>query len=143
MTMGGVEECLLNKRKFYPVLTGSFFLQGMQGNMNQMVPPMPQGHFMGMNAMPSGSGLPGNIPPGGIPNGLLNMQGPSNASGSQMFQPGGGFNRPQTGQMQMMPGLNPYQVRSIYSYIKLYFPMLFIDCPPWLLKIICHSTLIW
>ncbi|XP_027163798.1 flowering time control protein FY [Coffea eugenioides] len=82
---------------------------GMQGNMNQMVPPMPQGHFMGMNAMPSGSGLPGNIPPGGIPNGLLNMQGPSNASGSQMFQPGGGFNRPQTGQMQMMPGLNPYQ----------------------------------
>ncbi|KAL3537711.1 hypothetical protein ACH5RR_001077, partial [Cinchona calisaya] len=82
---------------------------GIQGNMNQMVHSMPQGHFMGINPIPSGSGPPGNLPPGGIPNGLLNMQAPSNPAGSQMFPPGGGFNRPQTGQMPMMPGLNPYQ----------------------------------
>lgn len=57
--------------------------------MNQMVPPMPQGHFMPMNPMPSGSGP---MPP----------------AGNQMFQP---FNRSQAGQMPMMPGINPYQVR--------------------------------
>ncbi|XP_042065969.1 flowering time control protein FY-like [Salvia splendens] len=63
---------------------------GMHGGMNQMVPQIPQGHFMQMNPMPSGSGPPGNMPPGG----------------NQMFQP---FNRPQGGQMPMMPGINPYQ----------------------------------
>ncbi|GFQ04942.1 flowering time control protein fy [Phtheirospermum japonicum] len=65
---------------------------GMQGGMNQMGPPM-QGHFMGMNSMPSVSGPPGNMHPGG----------------NQMYQPGGGFNRPQAGQMPMMPGMNHYQ----------------------------------
>ncbi|CAI9102749.1 OLC1v1001068C1 [Oldenlandia corymbosa var. corymbosa] len=82
---------------------------GMQGNMNQMGPAMPQGHFISMNTMPSGSGPPGNVAPGGIPNGLLNMQGPSSATGPQMFPQVGGFNRPQAGQMPMMPGLNPFQ----------------------------------
>lgn len=72
---------------------------GMQGNMNQMGPPMPQGHFMG--------GI--NAPPGGMPNGMQGMQGPPNAGGNQMFQPGGGFNRPQSGQMPHMPGMNPFQ----------------------------------
>lgn len=71
--------------------------------MNQMVPPMPQGHFVGM---PSGSGPQGNVPPGGLPN----MQGPQNPGGNQMFPPGRGFNRQQAGQMPLMPGHNPYQV---------------------------------
>ncbi|XP_060208282.1 flowering time control protein FY [Lycium barbarum] len=79
---------------------------GLQGNMNQMGPPMPQGHFVGM---PSGSGPQGNVPPGGMPNGLPNMQGPQNPGGNQMFPPGRGFNRQQAGQMPLMPGLNPYQ----------------------------------
>lgn len=81
---------------------------GMQGTKNQMVPPLPQGQFMGMNSMQSGS-LPtsgGTTPAGGYANGLPNIQGPS--SGSQMY-PGGTFNRPPGGQMPMMPGLNPYQ----------------------------------
>lgn len=82
----------------------------MQGTMNQMVPQIPQNHFMGMNPMHSGS-----IPQGGAPNGMQNMQGPSNASGMQMYTPGGAFNRPQGGQM---PGLNPYQVTQ-------YFPPFF------------------
>ncbi|CAH9122992.1 unnamed protein product [Cuscuta epithymum] len=70
---------------------------GMQGNMSQMGPPMPQGHFMG--------GL--NAQPGGMPNG---RQGPPPNTGSnQMFQPGGGFNRPQGGQMPHIPGMNPFQ----------------------------------
>jgi polyadenylation factor subunit 2 len=83
----------------------------MQGTMNQIVPPLQQGHFMGMNPMHSGS-LPtsGAPPPGGFPNGLPNMQAPSNASGPQMYPQGGTYNRPQAGQMSMMPGYNPYQV---------------------------------
>uniref|UniRef100_A0A2N9H2U1 Anaphase-promoting complex subunit 4 WD40 domain-containing protein n=2 Tax=Fagus sylvatica TaxID=28930 RepID=A0A2N9H2U1_FAGSY len=83
---------------------------GMQGTMNQIVPPLQQGHFMGMNPMHSGS-LPtsGAPPPGGFPNGLPNMQAPSNASGPQMYPQGGTYNRPQAGQMSMMPGYNPYQ----------------------------------
>ncbi|KAK6163054.1 hypothetical protein DH2020_002895 [Rehmannia glutinosa] len=67
-------------------------MPGPMGGMNQMVPQM-QGHFMGMNPMPSVSGPPGNMPPGG----------------NQMYQPGGGFNRPPGGQMPMMPGINHYQ----------------------------------
>ncbi|KAG5539210.1 hypothetical protein RHGRI_019691 [Rhododendron griersonianum] len=55
---------------------------GMPGAMNQMVPPFQQGHYMGMNTMHSGSAPP----VGGIANGLPNMQGPSNASGTQMYQ---------------------------------------------------------
>ncbi|XP_002513065.2 flowering time control protein FY [Ricinus communis] len=83
---------------------------GMQGTMNQMVPPMPQGHFMGMNQMHSGSLPTSAAPPvGGFPNGLPNMQGPSNATGAPMYPQGGPFNRPQGGQMPMMPGFNPYQ----------------------------------
>ncbi|KAA8537323.1 hypothetical protein F0562_026990 [Nyssa sinensis] len=83
---------------------------GMQGTMNQIAPPLPQGHFMGMNPMHSGSIPPGGVPPvGGIPNGMPNIQGPSNASGNQMYPPTGAFNRPQAGQMLPMPGLNPYQ----------------------------------
>ncbi|KAF2323757.1 hypothetical protein GH714_036840 [Hevea brasiliensis] len=83
---------------------------GMQGTMNQMVPPMPQGHFMGLNAMHSGSLSTSAAPPvGGFPNGLPNMQGPSNVTGNQMYPQGGPFNRPQGGQMPMMPGFNPYQ----------------------------------
>ena len=82
--------------------------------MNQMGPPMQQGHFMGMNPMHSG---PGGAPPSGIPN----MQGPSSASGNQMFPSGGAFNRPQGAQMPPMPGLGPYQVRdSLYENCSLY-----------------------
>ncbi|GLT38491.1 hypothetical protein SLA2020_127380 [Shorea laevis] len=77
---------------------------GMQGgSMNQMGPPMPQGHFMGLNPR---QGAP---PGGGFPNSLPNMQGPTNAGGGQMYQQGGAFNRGQPGQMPMMPGFNPYQ----------------------------------
>lgn len=79
----------------------------MPGAMNQMVPPFQQGHFMGMNPMHSGSAPP----VGGIANGLPNMQGPSNASGTQMYQSPGAFNRPQAGPMPPMAGHNPYQVR--------------------------------
>ncbi|KAJ0045277.1 hypothetical protein Pint_05297 [Pistacia integerrima] len=83
---------------------------GMQGTMNQMAPSIPQGHYMGMNPMHSGSLPTSGVPPvGGFPNGLQNMQGPSNASGAQMYPQGGGFNRPQAGQMPMMQGFNPYQ----------------------------------
>ncbi|KAF8022221.1 hypothetical protein BT93_G2379 [Corymbia citriodora subsp. variegata] len=85
--------------------------QGMQGTMNQMVPPMPQGHYMGMNPMHSGS-LPssGGPPPvGGFPGSLPNMQGPSSGGGAQMYPTGGPYNRPQGGQMPMMPGFNPFQ----------------------------------
>ncbi|XP_010557860.1 PREDICTED: flowering time control protein FY-like [Tarenaya hassleriana] len=63
---------------------------GMQSGMNQI---NPQGHFMGMN--------PGN-PSGGL-------QGPPNTGGPQMYPPGGGYNRPQGGQMPMMQGYNTYQ----------------------------------
>lgn len=76
--------------------------------MNQMGPPMPQNHFMNMNHLHSGS--PGGPPPGGIPNGMQNMQGSSNPSGNQMFPQGGSFNRPQAPQMPPMPGHNPFQV---------------------------------
>lgn len=76
---------------------------GMQGSMNQMAPPMQQGHYMGMNPMHSGGGAPPQV--GGFPNG---MQGPPNSSGPQMYPQGGAFNRPQ-GQMPMMPGYNPFQ----------------------------------
>jgi polyadenylation factor subunit 2 len=85
----------------------------MQGTMSQMVPLLPQGHFMGMNPMHSGSLPTSAAPPvgGGFPNGLPNMQGPSNATGGQMYPQGGPFNHPQGGQMPRMPGFNPYQVR--------------------------------
>ncbi|XP_030509661.1 flowering time control protein FY isoform X2 [Cannabis sativa] len=88
---------------------------GMQGTMNQMVP-MPQGHYMGMNQMHSGS-LPTNGPQqvGGFPNGMPNMQGPSNASGGPMYPQGGAFNRAQGGQMHMMQGYNPYQESFVCS----------------------------
>lgn len=75
----------------------------MQGSMNQMAPPMPQGHYMGMNQMHSGNS-------GGPPVGGGYMQGQQNPGGPQMYQQGGGYNRPQGGQMPMMPGFNPYQV---------------------------------
>ncbi|KAK8631235.1 hypothetical protein V6N13_079992 [Hibiscus sabdariffa] len=83
---------------------------GMQGTMNQMPPPMPQGHFMGMNPMHSGS-LPTSGAPsvGGFPNGMQNMQGPANVGGGQMYPQGGTFNRAQGGQMPLMSGFNPYQ----------------------------------
>lgn len=79
-------------------------IQGMQGTMNQMAPPMPQGHFMNMNNPQGGA------PPGGLPNGLQSMQGPPNASGNQLYQQGGAFNRPQAAPLPPMPGLNPFQV---------------------------------
>lgn len=81
--------------------------------MNQMVPPMPQNHFMGMNPMHSGSMPTSGAPPSvqGFQNSLPNMQGPANASGAPMYPQGGGFNRTQAGQMPMTPGFNPYQVR--------------------------------
>lgn len=91
-------------------------LQGMQGTMNQMVPPMPQGHFMNMNN-PLHSGSSGGAPPGGIPNGMQSMQGPSNASGNQMYPQGGAFNRPQAAPMPPMPGLNPFQVMSLLKHV--------------------------
>ena len=73
----------------------------MQGTM-MMVRQLPQGHYMGMNPPP---------PVGGFPNGMPNMQGPSNASGGRMYPHDGTFNRPQSGQMPMLRGYNPYQVR--------------------------------
>lgn len=81
--------------------------------MNQMAPPMQQGHYMGMNPMHSGPLPTSGAPPpvGGFPNNMPNMQGPPNASSGQMYPQGGGFNRPQMPQMPMMPGYNPYQVR--------------------------------
>ncbi|KAI6704276.1 hypothetical protein NL676_013412 [Syzygium grande] len=85
--------------------------QGMQGTTNQMVPPVPYGHYMGMNPMHLGS-LPssGGPPPvGGFPGSMPNMQGQSSGGGAQMHPAGGPFNRPQGGQMPMMPGFNPFQ----------------------------------
>lgn len=83
---------------------------GMQNATNQMVPQMQQGHFMGMNPMQSGPLPSGGMPPsGGYSNGMPNMQGPPSTSGPQMYPPAGAFNRPQGGQMPMMPGLGPYQ----------------------------------
>lgn len=79
---------------------------GMQGTQNQMVSPLPQGHFMGMNQMHS-SGIPPSI--AGFPNGFQNIQAQPNAGGPQMY-PGGVFNRAQSGQMPPMPGLNHYQL---------------------------------
>ncbi|RDY05028.1 Flowering time control protein FY, partial [Mucuna pruriens] len=79
---------------------------GMQGAMNQMGNPIPQGPYVGMNQMHSGS-LPtsGGPPLGGFPSNLPNMQGPSNAN----YPQGASFNRPQGGQMPLMQGYNPYQ----------------------------------
>ncbi|KAF2305546.1 hypothetical protein GH714_006354 [Hevea brasiliensis] len=96
-------------------------LMGMPGTMNQMVPPMPQGHFMGMNPMHSGSLTTSAAPSvGGFPNGLPNMQGPSNATGAQMYPQGGSFNRPPGVQMPMMPGLIPTRLASkhILDFIR-------------------------
>ncbi|CAN1187021.1 Flowering time control protein FY [Linum perenne] len=84
-------------------MPGSLSTPPMPGQ--RMVSPMTQGHFMGMNPMHSGS-LPSS---GGFQNGIPNMQGPSNTSGGQMYQQNSPFNRPQGGQMPMMPGYNPYQ----------------------------------
>ncbi|KAI9115396.1 hypothetical protein K1719_013715 [Acacia pycnantha] len=75
---------------------------GMQGAMNQMRGPVPQGPFVGMNQMHSGS-LPTS---GGFPNNLHNMQGPPPNAG---YPQGGSFNRPQGGPMPLMQGYPPYQ----------------------------------
>lgn len=92
-------KCTFNRTNLF------FVLQGMQGTMNQMGPPMPQGHYGGMNQMHSGSlSSSGGPPMGGFPN---NMQGPPNNN----YPQGAPFNRPQGGQMPMMQGYNPYQVR--------------------------------
>jgi len=91
----------------------------MQNAANQMVPQMQQGHFMGMNPLQSGSMPSGGVPPvGGFPNGMPNMQVPPSTSGPQMYPPAGAFNRPQAGQMPMMPGLNPYQVHSLDASLQ-------------------------
>ncbi|XP_010276573.1 PREDICTED: flowering time control protein FY [Nelumbo nucifera] len=84
---------------------------GMQGSANQMVPPLPQGHIMGLNPMHSGSIPANSIPPpiGGFASGMSNMQVPSSASGAQMYPMGGQFNRTQGGQMPLVPGLGTYQ----------------------------------
>lgn len=87
-----------------------FCRQGMQGAMNQMGPPMPQGHYVGMNQMHSGP-TSGGPPIGGFPSNMPNMQAPSNAG----FTQGGSFNRPQGGQMPLMQGYNPYQVRELIA----------------------------
>lgn len=90
--------------------------------MNQMAPPMPQGPYMGMNPMHSGS-LPSGGPPtaiGGYPNGM-NIQGPS-AAGGQMYPGSGPFNRGQAGQMPMMPGFSPFQVMNLFLFVA--FPTL-------------------
>ncbi|XP_022748405.1 flowering time control protein FY-like isoform X2 [Durio zibethinus] len=87
---------------------------GMQGTMNQMPPPSQQGHFMSMNPMHSGSLPTSGVPSvGGFPNGMLNMQGPTNTVGGQMYSQGGAFNRTQGGQIPIMPGFNPYQPESM------------------------------
>ncbi|GMH27042.1 hypothetical protein Nepgr_028885 [Nepenthes gracilis] len=86
-------------------------MPGPMGTANQMVPPMPQGHFMGMNSLQSGP-LPasGMQPPaGGFPSSMSNIQGLSSTGGPQLYPPAGAFNHPQAGQLPMMPGLNPYQ----------------------------------
>ncbi|PON60046.1 Guanine nucleotide-binding protein, beta subunit [Parasponia andersonii] len=102
---------LTNYIRYLFLEMGLFTFQGMQGAMNQMGPPIPQGHYMGMKPMHSGSlptsGAPQQV--GGFQNGLPNMQGPSNASGPPMYPQGGAFSRTQAGQMPMMPGYNPYQ----------------------------------
>lgn len=68
----------------------------IQGAMNQMGPPMQQGHFMGMNPMQQG-------PPSG------------GGGGTQMYSSGATFNRPP------MPGLGPYQVTHfLYTYFHLF-----------------------
>ncbi|PIA28145.1 hypothetical protein AQUCO_07200055v1 [Aquilegia coerulea] len=87
---------------------------GMQGSLNQMGPPLQQGHLMGMNPMHSSS-VPNNglqPPSGGFANGMSHTQAPPNASGLQMYPPGGAYNRPQTGQFPLGPGLNSYQAGS-------------------------------
>ncbi|XP_058080150.1 flowering time control protein FY isoform X2 [Magnolia sinica] len=83
----------------------------MQGTANQMIPPLPQSHMMGMNPMHSGPISSNNIPPsiGSFGNGIANNQGPSSASGAQTFPYGGMFNRTQGGQLAPVPGLNAYQ----------------------------------
>ncbi|KAF6145395.1 hypothetical protein GIB67_034165 [Kingdonia uniflora] len=75
---------------------------GMQGSVNQMVPPLPQGHIMGMNPMHSSNNL--QPPSSGFGNGMPSMQG--GATGAQMYPANGAFNRGQPGQF---PGLNTYQ----------------------------------
>ncbi|XP_039046087.1 flowering time control protein FY-like [Hibiscus syriacus] len=84
---------------------------GMQGTMNQMPPPLPQGHFIGATPRHTGS-FPtsgGGPSVGGFPNSMQNMQGAPNMGGGQMYMQGGAFNRAQGGQMPMRPGYNPYQ----------------------------------
>lgn len=91
--------------------------------MNQMISPIPQSHFMGMNQMQSGPFSSSGVQPpiGGFPN----MQGPSNPSGPQMYPPTSVFNRPQSGQMSLMPGITPYQV-NMYLLLIIIF-IVFID----------------
>ncbi|KAL9691007.1 hypothetical protein QQ045_011424 [Rhodiola kirilowii] len=72
---------------------------GMQA-MGQMPPQNP---FMGMNQMHSSGGPPQM---GNFPSNFSNVQGPTNASGSPMYPPHGGFARPPAVQV---PGANPYQ----------------------------------
>ncbi|KAK9128936.1 hypothetical protein Syun_017733 [Stephania yunnanensis] len=86
-------------------------MPGSMGMQNPMAPPLPQGHLMGLNPMHSAPmGSNGIQPPsGGYPNGMTNMQGPSGATGGQMYQPGGAFNRGPPGQLPMVSGLNAYQ----------------------------------
>lgn len=81
---------------------------GMQGSTNQMIPPMPQSHMMGMNPMHSGPVHNNSVPPtiGNFANGIANTQG---LSTQQTYQLGGVFNRTQTGQFGPAPGLNAFQ----------------------------------
>nr|GEV68266.1 hypothetical protein [Tanacetum cinerariifolium] len=53
------------------------------------------------------------------PGSMLNMQGPSSASGNQMYPTDDAFNCPQGAQMPPMPGLGPYQkMKKIEDIVK-------------------------
>lgn len=79
-------------------------LQVMQGSGNQMLSPMPQGSMMGLNQMHAGPVTTSNIPPvGGFSDGITTIQGATNAAGLQNLPLGGMFNRPQGGQIGLIP----------------------------------------
>ncbi|CAI0438903.1 unnamed protein product [Linum tenue] len=101
-------------------------------NMQQLQPPshhslLPHPHLPRPPQMPP-HGMPGSLPTPSMPGSLppmpgqrvinqsvtqfllmLTSLGQSNATGGQMYPQSSPFNRPQGGQMPMMPGYNPYQ----------------------------------
>lgn len=91
----------------------------MQGSVNQMGSSLAQGQLMGVNPMHSGSVPNNNVQPpsGGFANGIANSQPPP--SGLPMYTPGGAFNRQQPAQYSLGPGLNAYQVKSVFNAVHI------------------------